>query len=67
MVSPLDAPLDEVWVVALENEGIVLQACRSLEDARLVVQEHYNWNPALRASIARFTPDAASFETFAGD
>ena len=62
--SPFDSPIDEVWIVALENEGIVLQACKSQQEARRLAQQHSKSPQELRATIACYRPDSTSFETF---
>ena len=55
--SVFDEPYDEIWLVATENEGVVLYVCHSEREAKQWAKRTMG-----RATITRYTPDRGSFD-----
>lgn len=60
--SLFESPATEIWVVAMENEGVAFEVARTEQEALHAVEQHAKRR--LRASVARYTVDESSFRKF---
>lgn len=64
--SPLVKPTRDIWVVAMENEGIVFEVFTS-ERAALRAAAHHQKKHRLRASVTKYRAEPNTFRAFTTD